>query len=273
MNISKSIGLFDNKKYNKLSIKNAKKYRKAKPFPNIKFKNFLIKEIADDLNKLFPDYHNGKWFKYKNFNTTKNSNLKKSIQDERNFPLLFRSIFREFNSRQFLLFLETLTGIENLIPDPYFLGGGIHSSKKGGFLNIHTDFNWHHKLQLHRRVNVLIYLSKGWKKEFGGSLELWNKSKTKKIVEFPPDFNSCVIFDTSAVSNHGHPIPVSGNYNTFRQVLNLYYYTSDRKKEEIYNPTFTNYGKLKKQKIDKKKFKIEYNPWCMSLLKEYKRLK
>ena len=49
---------------------------------------------------------------------------------------------------------------ENLIPDPYFLGGGIHSSKKGGFLNIHTDFNWHHKLQLHRRVNVLIYLSK-----------------------------------------------------------------------------------------------------------------
>ena len=74
--------------------------------------------------------------------------------------LLFRSIFREFNSRQFLLFLETLTGIENLIPDPYFLGGGIHSSKKGGFLNIHTDFNWHHKLQLHRRVNVLIYFPK-----------------------------------------------------------------------------------------------------------------
>ena len=273
MDISKSIGLFDSKKYQKLSLKYEKKYKKAKPFPNIKFENFLKKDIAENLNQLFPDYYKGKWFTYKNFNTTKNSNLKKSIQDERNFPLFFRSIFREFNSRQFLLFLETLTGIENLIPDPYFLGGGIHSSKKGGFLNIHTDFNWHHKLQLHRRVNVLIYLSKNWKKEFGGYLELWNKNRNKKIVEFKPDFNSCVIFNTSAVSYHGHPNPVKGNDNTFRKVLNLYYYTSQRKKNEIYNPTFTNYGKLKKQKIDIKKFRIESNPWCLSLLKDYKNLK
>ena len=271
--ILNSIGLFDKIKYNKLSIKNSIKYKKAKPFPNIQFENFLSKEIANNLNKSFPKYNSSKWFSYKNFNTTKNSNLKKSMQDERKFPLIFRSIFREFNSRQFILFLESLTGIENLIPDPYFLGGGIHSAKKGGYLNIHTDFNWHHKLQLHRRVNVLIYLSKNWKRDFGGYLELWNSNKTKKIVEFKPSFNSCVIFNTSAVSYHGHPTPVCGNKKIFRQVLNLYYYSSQRKKNEIYNPTFTNYGKIKKQKINKKKFKLESNPWCLSLLRDYKKLK
>ena len=43
--------------------------------------------------------------------------------DEVKLPLEVRLILREFNSKQFLLFLETLTGIDNLIPDPYFIGG------------------------------------------------------------------------------------------------------------------------------------------------------
>ena len=59
-------------------------------------------------------------------------------------------MLREFNGRQFTLFLETLTGIDNLIPDPYFIGGGIHLSGPGDFLKIHADFNWHHKLQAYR---------------------------------------------------------------------------------------------------------------------------
>ncbi|MAH99368.1 MAG: proline hydroxylase [Euryarchaeota archaeon] len=273
MNNPDIIGLFDSKRYNKLSIKNSNKYQNGKPFPNINFKNFLRNDVAELLSNNFPNYNSNKWIKYKNYNTTKNSNLKKSIHDERKFPKIFRSIFREFNSRQFLLFLESLTGIENLIPDPYFLGGGIHSARKGGFLNIHTDFNWHHKLQLHRRVNVLIYLTKNWRKEYQGCLELWNKNKTKKILEYQPLYNSCIIFNTSAISYHGHPVPVNGSDNIFRNVLNLYYYTAHRKKSEIYNPTFTNYGKLKKEKIIKKKFKINSNPWCMSLLREYKKIK
>ena len=63
-------------------------------------------------------------------------------------------MLREFNSRQFTLFLETLTGIECLLPDPYFIGGGAHVSTTGDFLKIHADFNWHHKLQAYRRVNA-----------------------------------------------------------------------------------------------------------------------
>ena len=49
--ILNSIGLFDNINYNKLSVKNSDKYKKAKPFPNIQFENFLSKDIANNLNK------------------------------------------------------------------------------------------------------------------------------------------------------------------------------------------------------------------------------
>ena len=120
---------------------------------------------------------------------------------------------------------------------------------------------------------MLIYLTPDWKEEYSGALELWNKTKTKKIKNYFPEFNSCVIFSTSADSFHGHPVPVSGGKNKYRRVINLYYYTVQRPKDEIYNPTFTNYGKLIKTKIDKSKFEIKNSQFCNQILKDYKKLK
>ena len=79
------------------------------------------------------------------------------------------------NSLRVLLFLEALTGIEGLIPDPYFGGGGPHQIQPGGFLKIHADFNVHPQLKLDRRLNMLIYLNKDWREEYGGHLELWDR--------------------------------------------------------------------------------------------------
>ncbi len=52
-----------------------------------------------------------------------------------------RSLFYSFNSAPFLLFLENLTAIKSLIPDPYFLGAGLHEVANRGHLDIHADFN------------------------------------------------------------------------------------------------------------------------------------
>ena len=54
------------------------------------------------------------------------------------------------------------------------------ATSKGGFLNVHADFNYHHKLQSWRRINVLFYLTPKWKK-WGGNLEFWSKDKKKKL--------------------------------------------------------------------------------------------
>ena len=52
------------------------------------------------------------------------------------------------NSREVVNFLEKLTGIEGLIPDPHYAGGGCHELRPGGFLKVHADFNWHKQMRL-----------------------------------------------------------------------------------------------------------------------------
>ena len=45
--------MFDNKRYNRLAIKNNKNYKKAKPYSHIQFKNFLERDVALKLYKKF----------------------------------------------------------------------------------------------------------------------------------------------------------------------------------------------------------------------------
>lgn len=268
------IGLFDNKKYVSIAKKYSSRYKSNLPFPNIQIKNFLDEKIAKKLEKNFPSYKDSNaWTSHKGHNDHKNSTFKKAQNDERKFPKVIREFIRETSSRQFILFLESISGISGLIPDPYIIGGGLHIAKNGGYLNIHTDFNWQHKLQLHRRLNVLIYLSSNWKEQFKGSLELWNSSRKKKVKDYVPEFNSCVIFNTTGKSFHGHPEKIKSSKEIFRKVINLYYYTSTRPKNEIYNPTFTVYGTIKRGKINPSKFKISNSPFCNNLLKNYKKFK
>lgn len=245
-------GIFDDTKFAKLAIENCEKYRSADPFAHIFIDNFLDAALAADLEKAFPEPDQIGWIERDNAN-----NRRRYQHDETKLPPLIRQMLREFNARQFLLFLETLTGIDNLLPDPYFIGGGAHMSGAGEFLKIHADFNWHHKLQAHRRVNVLLYLTQDWREEWGGHLELWNKAMTQKVVSVSPQFNRVMIFSTSEDSNHGQPRPNSCPPDVYRKVLNLYYYTSRRDESEIAAPHFTLY-------------KTEASPFAMELAQEYR---
>lgn len=44
-------------------------------------------------------------------------------------------------SSRFVNFLQELTGIPDIVPDPHYPGAGIHLTLPGGFLQIHADFN------------------------------------------------------------------------------------------------------------------------------------
>ena len=83
------------------------------------------------------------------------------------------------NSDIFLIYLQKLTGIkEKLFSDPYLLGGGYHEIKKGGFLDVHADFNKYKDVNLDRRINLLLYLNHDWNVE-------WNGNKVYAIEEIP----------------------------------------------------------------------------------------
>ncbi len=230
-------GTFDDPRYAALALEKASLYQSAEPFSHIVFDNFLDRDLALALGHAFPDPGEDlTWVLCEHQNA-----LKKYQHDETKLPLLIRKMLREFNSRQFVLFLETLTGIENLIPDPYFIGGGTHVSINGSYLKIHADFNWHDKLMLHRRLNALLYLNEDWDESWGGALELWNKDMTRPVRSIAPMLNRLLVFTTTDDSNHGHPEPLMTPPGVCRKTLNLYYYTSKRDEAEINDPHFTLY--------------------------------
>ena len=143
-----------------------------------------------------------------------------------------RNLFGFFNSSAMLKFLEGITNIQGLLPDPYFAGGGFHEISTGGLLGVHADFRVNEGLQLIRRVNVLIYLNKNWQEAYGGKLELWDKTMQNKVKEVAPLFNRCVIFNTDIDSFHGHPEPLTTPPDITRKSIALYYYTALEVKNE-----------------------------------------
>ena len=199
----------------------AESYRLAEPFPHAIIDNFLPEIVLNRCLKEFPTQEDPD---SQSFNRDQ-ERLKTSYNPEYLMPQV-RSLFYSFNSRPFINFLENLTGIQGLICDPYFDGGGFHQIKQGGHLSVHADFNHHEKLNLERRINVLIYLNKDWNDEFGGQLELWDKDMNGCVVSTTPIFNRCVIFNTTSKSFHGNPHPIDHPGQVPRRSIALYYYTA-----------------------------------------------
>ncbi len=246
------LDIFKNKRYRDIAIDLSRKYKKNSPFPHIAIDNFLPKKIAVKLSKEYarPNYKNKRW-KYHY-----NDNVKRYLlEDIDDFSKSLKLFAYAINGRSFLSFLETITSNEHLIPDPYFMGGGAMATGKGGFLKMHIDYNYHHKLQAWRRVNALFYLNQNWKKKWGGNLILKDK---KKEISIEPKFNRLVIFTLSKNSIHGQPEPLNCPENQFRNVFSSFYYTSKNQKDMTNKPHFTLYD-------------IKKSPYAKSILQNYKK--
>lgn len=198
----------------------AETYQSGEPYHHICIDNFLpepvIAQVCKDLDTL-PDAESS-------FSRAQ-ENLKSSYNPDR-LPEYSRNLFHAFNSRAFILFLEDMTGITGLIPDPYFIGAGIHKTLNGGHLDIHADFNVHGHMRVERRLNVLIYLNPDWQEDWGGSFEVWDKQMTTKMASFVPTYNRMVCFSTGSDTFHGNPEPVNHPDGKPRQSIALYYYTA-----------------------------------------------
>lgn len=204
-------------------------YAFAEPFAHAVLDNFLPSEMTEALLAHFPADPKAHDKVYeKGYGGTHKRQISPYDCDAH-----MRAAFAFFNSAPFIRFIEGITNIQGLIPDPYFSGGGLHETSTGGLLGIHADFQVNEGLQLFRRVNVLIYLNKDWQDAYGGKLELWDKAMTKKVVEVAPIFNRAVIFNTDADSFHGHPDPLTTPAHITRKSIALYYY----KAQAIQNQT------------------------------------
>jgi len=144
-----------------------------------------------------------------------------------------KAFIEYLNSKIFISILEEITGIPGLHGDPDLQGGGIHAIGVGGYLKLHTDFNWQKKIKMHRRLNLLIYLNSNWRDEWQGAIELWDENAKEKIIQFNPELGNAVIFETTDSSYHGHPEPLQCPVGEYRKSIAMYYYTVDRPEDEI----------------------------------------
>lgn len=216
-----SHGLFDPAAMKTKGLELQEKYLSAEPFPHIAIDDFVPASILDLCLEQFP--------------TSRDPESRSFDRDQERYKTSFnpdylppqaRSFFYSLNSRPFIQFLENLSGIKGLIPDPFFLGGGFHETRTGGHLDVHVDFNLHKPMHLERRLNLLIYLNKNWRPEHGGGLELWDEKMERCVESIIPEFGRCAVFSTSSKSYHGHPAPVNHPEGAPRRSIALYYYTA-----------------------------------------------
>lgn len=145
------------------------------------------------------------------------------VHDPKKMSPAGRALIDVLNSAEFTWFLTSITGIKGLVADPALIGGGYHEIPPGGKLGMHIDFAKHSQSSLYRRVNVLLYLNKGWRDTWGGELILMNEARAEKRIK--PHFGRMVIFSTTESSWHGHPEPLSCPPGASRKSIALYYYT------------------------------------------------
>jgi len=230
-----------NKDKIQIAIDNHNKYISKSPYNYIVLDNFFDDFILNKIVEDFPNPSEMTFYKYDN-------PLEKKLAYDRiqDLPNSIVNFLFYLNSTDFLIFLEELTGIKGLIPDPYFRGGGIHQIENGGKLDIHVDFNIHPKLNLLRRLNVIIYLNHNWKESWNGDFQVWSGGKDESGKHFLselceriyPLFNRMVIFSTSENSYHGHPEPLKCPKDITRKSIALYYYTNSDSFQDKHSTSF-----------------------------------
>jgi hypothetical protein len=203
-------------------------YVAAVPFPHCVIDDFVPASVLEQVLVEFPDPRDPGWSQ-----TRSGRDRKMLYRDEDGMGPQTRQLVDQLRSSTFVRFLEALTGIAGLVPGPHLDGGGgLCAIEPGCRLQVHADYNRNEHIRLDRRLNVILFLNKDWREEYGGQLELWDRTVTRCGRRILPAFNRCVVFATSDYTPHGHPTPVQTPDGRTRKALILYYYTNGRPADE-----------------------------------------
>ena len=220
---------------------------KNSPYSHAFIKNFLPDKLIRTISQKFKFPNEDLLTKDVLFQKTK-----RALGVYSKLPKEIKKLIDYLNSDTFIKILEKKFNIKNLIADPSLFGGGMHESRNGGYLKIHSDFIYMRNKNLKRRLNVLIYLNEFWKEEWGGALELWDQQMISNFLKVPPNINHAVIFRTDTESNHGFPDPLRCPLDKSRKSIAVYYYTVDN---SLFKRTKYFYARWKRRPgIDEPKF-------------------
>jgi Rps23 Pro-64 3,4-dihydroxylase Tpa1-like proline 4-hydroxylase len=202
----------------------AAEFASGRPTRHVCMDDFLHPEFARRVASAYPTWDDarkiGRQFHWVN------EDVKVQVTDSAHFAEPIRRLHEVLASREFLDRLTKISGIPGLVADPRLDGGGLHVMGPSGHLGVHVDFNMRPDRSLHRRLNLILYLSDGWQEAWGGEFELWDPQVREMLGVWSPVFNRCVLFNTTTESFHGVRAvrcPIGRTRNSFA----AYYYTHE----------------------------------------------
>jgi len=206
---------------------NKEKFRKqfleARPFPHIGIDDLCDAEKLTELYYSIPEIDTPS----ADYVFAKNKFEKSKYYE---MGGLFLELHEDLISDRFKNLISYITNEEVFI-DPTFYGGGIHQGRQGSFLDMHADFNYH---PLHddwyRNLNLLLYINKDWKKEYGGELRL-EDGRTGEKTEVDVPFNRLAIMHCRSYTLHGYD-PINFPVGKYRTSIAAYAYTPHKQHME-----------------------------------------
>jgi Rps23 Pro-64 3,4-dihydroxylase Tpa1-like proline 4-hydroxylase len=143
------------------------------------------------------------------------------VQMNRFHPLVEESLYA-FQDPLVVELVAAATGISGLLPDEHLYAGGISAMVKGHYLNPHLDNSHDAARQRYRALNLLYYVSPGWRLEYGGNLELWDAGPQGQPRAIESRFNRLVVMQTDKTSWHSvNPVLHDG----VRRCVSNYFFT------------------------------------------------
>jgi hypothetical protein len=222
------------------AARHAEAFARREPFRHVVIEDFFAADYARELLATFPAFERGNAR-----NEVGDTGGKSTVERIRRLGPAWATLDELVRSPPFLGLVGRITGIPDLLYDPYYFGGGTHENRAGQELDPHVDFNRHPLENWHRRLNLIVYLNPHWEDAWGGALELHGdpRSPDDRVIGIRPSFNRCVIFETTERSWHGFRRIVlpAEHADVTRRSVALYFYTRERPADELADPHSTIY--------------------------------
>ena len=197
-------------------------YASAKPYPHVVMDGFFDEAVLDKVAEDFSESRDRDWIRWDTVHEIKQTS--RGIVDLSSFTQL---LFLRLSSEPFLEHIRYITGIDDLVWDPTFKGGGLHESFRGSWLNVHADWTNHPHLPLARRLNLIIYLNRDWEEDWNGALKLYDPETKAEGASVAPLYNRAVLFPTTDKTFHGFPEAITCPPGRTRKSISIYYWSAD----------------------------------------------
>ncbi|HEY5810834.1 MAG TPA: 2OG-Fe(II) oxygenase [Povalibacter sp.] len=198
------------------------RYRTAAPFPHIALDNLFSPSFLDRVLAEASQLKADQWINVEQDHLEKTLRMRSAVE----VGDAGAELIALLHSAAFLYLLSEITGIWQLLPDPYLQGAGHASMHRGDYFKVHADRNIAYDTGLTRRLAMIIFLNKDWPADYGGRLELWNPEGTRCETAIEPVFNRTAIFEVAYPNYHGVPEPLTCPPDRTRHSFLVYYHTA-----------------------------------------------